>query len=77
MADPNCGSLPALSTNAPYLISVWNEVLLAPPPVTAIWATFSGSGKAVAPRRRGHPKEDGVKVDVVADGGRTWIRVNT
>lgn len=50
---------------------------MAPPPVTAIWAAFSESGKAVAQRRRGHPKEDGVKVDVVADGGRKWIRVNT
>lgn len=29
------------------------------------------------PRRRGQPKEDGVKVDVVADGGKSWIRVNT
>ncbi|KAI0074939.1 hypothetical protein K474DRAFT_1600700 [Panus rudis PR-1116 ss-1] len=75
--DPACADLPALSTNAPYLISVWNEVLLAPQPVVGIWSTFSESGKNVLPRQRGQPKDDSVKVDVVADGGKRWIRVNT
>lgn len=43
----------------------------------AIWSTYSETGKAMHPRKRGLPKEAGVKVDVVADGGRQWIRVNT
>ncbi|KAF8958952.1 hypothetical protein BDZ97DRAFT_1906350 [Flammula alnicola] len=51
--DPQCINLPALSTNAPYLIAVWNEVVC----------------------ERVHPP--GSKVDVVADNGRRWIRVNT
>ncbi|GJE93166.1 hypothetical protein PsYK624_093250 [Phanerochaete sordida] len=77
LANPECARLPALSTNAPYLISVWKEVITAPPPVTAIWSTFSETGKVLHPRKRGLPKEVGVKVDVVADGGRCWVRVNT
>ena len=56
---------------------MWKEVLCAPQPVTAIWDTYSETGKALHPRKRGLPKEAGVKVDVVADGGRRWIRVNT
>ncbi|TCD64895.1 hypothetical protein EIP91_003471 [Steccherinum ochraceum] len=75
-----CASLPPPSTNAPYLIAVWKEVLLAPQPVIGIWSTFFESGVPAAPRKRGgrkERKEDGVKVDVVADGGKSWIRVNT
>lgn len=75
--DPNCASLPPLSTNAPYLISVWNEVIVAPPPVTAIWRTYVDGKEAIARRKRGSQKPPGVKVDVVADNGRRWIRVNT
>ncbi|EMD37000.1 hypothetical protein CERSUDRAFT_95271 [Gelatoporia subvermispora B] len=79
LADPQCAALPPLSTNAPYLVAVWNEVLCAPAPVTAIWQTFPDpaqvQGKAT--RKRGSQKPPGVKVDVVADGGRRWIRVNT
>ncbi|EED82825.1 predicted protein [Postia placenta Mad-698-R] len=41
LADPKSVSLPPLSTNAPYLIAVWHEVLLAPPPITAIWRTYN------------------------------------
>ncbi|KIP04047.1 hypothetical protein PHLGIDRAFT_212975 [Phlebiopsis gigantea 11061_1 CR5-6] len=77
LAKPECARLPALSTNAPYLISVWKEVLCAPEPVTAISNTYSENGRALHPRKRGLPREAGVKVDVVADGGRRWIRVNT
>ncbi|EKM57228.1 uncharacterized protein PHACADRAFT_27911 [Phanerochaete carnosa HHB-10118-sp] len=77
LANIECARLPALSTNAPYLISVWKEAISAPAPVTAIWSTYSESGTALHPRKRGLPKEAGVKVDVVADGGRRWTRVNT
>ncbi|KAI0340433.1 hypothetical protein BDW22DRAFT_1431027 [Trametopsis cervina] len=78
LANPDNTHAPALSTNAPYLIAVWNEVLHAKQPVIGIWNTYSESGSSLHPRRRrGAPKEAGVKVDVVADGGRQWIRVNT
>ncbi|KAJ7165002.1 hypothetical protein C8R46DRAFT_1220146 [Mycena filopes] len=65
--DPKSANLPALSTNAPYLIAVWNEVLCAPPSIVSILKSFSLVG----------PKSIPVKVDVVADSGRQWIRVNT
>ncbi|RPD61700.1 hypothetical protein L226DRAFT_461538 [Lentinus tigrinus ALCF2SS1-7] len=75
--DPNCASAPALSTNAPYLISVWNEVLHAPHPIVTIMRTFLEGEQPAHVPRRGSRKPPGVKVDVVADGGRRWIRVNT
>ncbi|KAI0697354.1 hypothetical protein BC835DRAFT_1270412 [Cytidiella melzeri] len=77
LANPNNAGAPALSTNAPYLIAVWKEVLHAEHPVVAVWDTYSEHGTPLHPRRRNTPKEAGVKVDVVADGGRHWTRVNT
>jgi hypothetical protein len=80
LADPECDSLPPLSTNARYLIAVWNEVLTAPPSVVAISKIFPEEER-IRPRRRPHDKAaskpTGVKVDVVADDGRRWVRVNT
>ncbi|KAL1948499.1 hypothetical protein VTO73DRAFT_12574 [Trametes versicolor] len=75
--DPACASMPALSTNAPYLISVWNEVLYAPPPIVTIGRSFPDAPQPISVARRGSRKSPGVKVDVVADGGKRWIRVNT
>ncbi|KAI0717893.1 hypothetical protein C8T65DRAFT_707031 [Cerioporus squamosus] len=75
--DPECASTPALSTNAPYLISVWNEVLHASPPIVTIMRTFLEGEQPAHVPRRGSRKPPGVKVDVVAEGGRRWIRVNT
>ncbi|KAH9474806.1 hypothetical protein JR316_0013271 [Psilocybe cubensis] len=80
--DPNCVNLPALSTNAPYLIAVWNEVICAAPPIVSVYKTFplqvSSSTLTHAEKvgTRQEPKT-GAKVDVVADNGRQWIRVNT
>ncbi|KAI0356935.1 hypothetical protein OH77DRAFT_1451946 [Trametes cingulata] len=75
--DPRCASMPSLSTNAPYLVSVWHEVLHAPPPIVTIWRTFPEMPQPASIPRRGSRKPPGVKVDVVADGGKRWIRVNT
>ena len=83
MNDRRKEELPPLSTNAPYLVAVWNEVLSAPPPVVGIWSTFSepagrptlGDGPPETFKKK--QKAQDVKVDVVADGGFTWIRVNT
>lgn len=69
--------MPALSTNAPYLISVWNEVLYAPPPIVTIGRSFPDAPRPTNIARRESRKSPGVKVDVVADGGKRWIRVNT
>ena len=83
MNDPRNEGVPPLSTNAPYLVAVWDEVLAAPPPVVGIWSTFSDSGGVSAadngtrePGKKKRKAQD-VKVDVVANGGLLWIRVNT
>ncbi|KAJ7481589.1 hypothetical protein FB451DRAFT_1443950 [Mycena latifolia] len=74
--DPASARLPPLSTNAPYLIAVYNEVLCAPPPVVSVFKAFpppTDSEQKTKAKMSGTP----VKVDVVADGGRRWVRVNT
>ncbi|KAJ8083187.1 hypothetical protein PM082_009056 [Marasmius tenuissimus] len=90
LEDPESIHLPALSTNAPYLIAVWNEVLCAPQPVTCVFKGFSmvpPDPNAPAPNsieakkqraaNANQPKQPEAKVDVVADHRRRWIRVNT
>ncbi|EJU01453.1 hypothetical protein DACRYDRAFT_108003 [Dacryopinax primogenitus] len=63
-------SLSTFSTNAQYFLAVWREVLRAPPSILSI-------GKNVnIPRSNGRDKPS-VKVDIIADDGRQWIRVNT
>ncbi|KAG0704154.1 hypothetical protein DFH29DRAFT_393271 [Suillus ampliporus] len=76
--DPELASLPPLSTNAPYLVAVWQELLQARGAV-AIYRTFYAAAQPQASRKlkSGTPKGHGVKVDVVADNGRRWIRINT
>ncbi|KAF7366638.1 hypothetical protein MSAN_00921700 [Mycena sanguinolenta] len=71
--DPQSAKLPPLSTNAPYLIAVWNEVLCAPPLIVSVLKSFPSPYS----NHPGEPKTIPVKVDVVADSGRRWIRVNT
>ncbi|KAI0317977.1 hypothetical protein OF83DRAFT_1057668 [Amylostereum chailletii] len=80
LAEPHVAELPPPSTNAPYLISVWKEVLSARLPVVAIGKSFREDKQQpkVKVIGNGHnPKSTAVKVDVVADNGRSWIRVNT
>ncbi|KAH9996287.1 hypothetical protein BJV77DRAFT_1059472 [Russula vinacea] len=84
LADPDAALLPPPSTNAPYLIAVWKEVLSSPLPIIAIGKTFyersqvttDGEGKKQA-RTQSSGKSTGVKIDVVGDNGHTWTRVNT
>ncbi|KAF9530536.1 hypothetical protein CPB83DRAFT_850497 [Crepidotus variabilis] len=83
--DPNCVNLPPISTNAPYVISVWNEVLCAPPPLVSVFKTFllnPSDQPQEKPKLKGKEKQKeknppGAKVDIIADNGRRWIRVNT
>ncbi|KAJ3863205.1 hypothetical protein EV359DRAFT_43555 [Lentinula novae-zelandiae] len=72
--NPNSNSLPSLSTNAPYLIAVWNEVLCARAPVICVFKSFPVTAEDVGNNK---PRTQGTKVDVVADCGRQWIRINT
>ncbi|CAA7269905.1 unnamed protein product [Cyclocybe aegerita] len=78
----NCANLPSLSTNAPYIIAVWNEVLCAPAPIASVFKTFqlkpSSTPSDKSLKRTAHQQRPpGAKVDVVGDNGRLWIRVNT
>ncbi|TFK31941.1 hypothetical protein BDQ12DRAFT_639392 [Crucibulum laeve] len=77
--NPESIHLPPLSTNAPYLIAVWKEVLCAAQPIVSVFKMFqfNPSSEPVGPRKRGAPRPPGTKVDVVAVNGRRWIRVNT
>ncbi|KIK51950.1 hypothetical protein GYMLUDRAFT_251626 [Collybiopsis luxurians FD-317 M1] len=83
LEDPACDNLPPLSTNAPYLIAVWNEVLCARAPVICVFKSFSSTSEdsssaneAKRPSAQ-NGRVQGTKVDVVADCGRQWIRLNT
>ncbi|KAJ3767079.1 hypothetical protein FB446DRAFT_352663 [Lentinula raphanica] len=71
--QPDSAHLPPLSTNAPYLIAVWNEVLCAKAPVLCVFKSFSTSSDESGDKQ----SSNGAKIDVVADCGRRWIRVNT
>ncbi|KAL1662790.1 hypothetical protein GGF50DRAFT_58264 [Schizophyllum commune] len=77
--DPKSHYLPPLSTNAPYLLAVWNEVLCASPPLAAIFKSVPiAPRKGKEARGGGDEKKAGAaKIDIVAEGGRRWIRVNT
>ncbi|KAF9450031.1 hypothetical protein P691DRAFT_505554 [Macrolepiota fuliginosa MF-IS2] len=77
--DASSASLPPLSTNAPYLIAVWNELICAKNPVASVFRMFEvvPGARDVTSGKRNGKKASGVKVDVVAENGRSWIRVNT
>ncbi|KAH7911502.1 hypothetical protein BJ138DRAFT_1085530 [Hygrophoropsis aurantiaca] len=69
---------PSLSTNAPYLMAVWNELLSAETPI-ALYRTFFPKNEKPSNTRRtaNGSRYSGAKVDIVARGGQQWIRVNT
>ena len=58
---------------------MWNEVLCAPPPLAAIFKSAPiAPRKGKEARGGGDEKKAGAaKIDIVAEGGRRWIRVNT
>lgn len=62
-------------------MGVWNEVLCAPHPVLSIFKSFSSLPNhahiAQRSRKEQGSKQQTVKIDVVADNGRKWIRINT
>ncbi|KAF9467151.1 hypothetical protein BDZ94DRAFT_1186166 [Collybia nuda] len=77
--DPNSVHLPPLSTNAPYLIAVWNEILCGPSPIESVFKSMplSPADPLAESRQRGGQRPPAAKVDVVANHGKRWIRVNT
>ncbi|KAF9034668.1 hypothetical protein BDZ89DRAFT_1062394 [Hymenopellis radicata] len=115
LQSPTSSTVPPLSTNAPYLIAVWNEVLAAQHNggVKAVFKSFLLDGderigededqdhdsdgeadasskaapntgrRAKGKKSNGKPKgskdqdRKKTKIDVVAEGGTSWIRVNT
>ncbi|KAF5340035.1 hypothetical protein D9611_012428 [Ephemerocybe angulata] len=83
LEDPSSAHRPPLSTNAPYLISVWNELLCAPGAVMSVFKTFLFEPKGdvrmppSAQRKKTGVRPPGAMVDIVGDGGRVWIRINT
>ncbi|TFK75634.1 hypothetical protein BDN72DRAFT_757288 [Pluteus cervinus] len=76
--DPESAHLPPPSTNAPYLIAVWNELVCTSVPVS-IFKSFPllPYEKLAFEKKRTGQKPQGTKVDIVAEDGKKWIRVNT
>lgn len=77
-------SLPTLSTNAPYLLAVWDEII-ASRAVLSVCKTFNLPASTRIKDINGGPKKSssntkqdvGVKVDVISEDGRKWTRINT
>ncbi|KIO11453.1 hypothetical protein M404DRAFT_20135 [Pisolithus tinctorius Marx 270] len=68
---------PSLSTNAPYLIAVWQELVHSHRPIALYRSFFHGNhSQGRIPNRR-KPSNRPVKVDVVSENGARWIRINT
>ncbi|KIO28281.1 hypothetical protein M407DRAFT_22490 [Tulasnella calospora MUT 4182] len=70
-----------VSSNAPYFLSVWNEIQAAASLVSVgqTFPTPKSPPQNNLEKTRHKRKEDTVpvKVDIVSDEGTTWIRVNT
>ncbi|KIY65083.1 hypothetical protein CYLTODRAFT_456631 [Cylindrobasidium torrendii FP15055 ss-10] len=85
LSDPKSSTMPALSTNAPYLIAVWNELVCAPGRVVAVFKSFDAHPRSTrmtkeerkTAKMSNKGKENRTKVDIVAERGLRWIRVNT
>ncbi|KAI6002063.1 hypothetical protein EDD15DRAFT_2158524, partial [Pisolithus albus] len=68
---------PSFSSNAPYLIAVWQELVHSHRPIALYRTFFHGNcGQGYTPHRRKLSNRP-VKVDVVSENGAWWIRVNT
>ncbi|KAF8204190.1 hypothetical protein K438DRAFT_1428468, partial [Mycena galopus ATCC 62051] len=66
-------------THAPYLVSVYDEILAAPPPIVSVFKFLQLNPSEGTDRRsqKGARRPPSTKVDVVAENGRRWIRINT
>ncbi|KAJ6505927.1 hypothetical protein DFH09DRAFT_943585 [Mycena vulgaris] len=69
---------PPISTHAPYLLAVYNEILCAPPSLVSVFKFLQlNPSDGLDRRERKGRRPPSTKVDVVADNGRRWIRINT
>ncbi|PVF98664.1 hypothetical protein CPB86DRAFT_758006 [Serendipita vermifera] len=65
-----------LSTNSPYYLSLWDEILTARRPILALWKTFDAENSGDLANSK-HSMSTKVKVDIIANNGHDWVRVNT
>ncbi len=79
LEDPKSANLPPLSDECAVPDSGVERSNCAPARVVSVFKSFSSTlpSSTPAPRKAGGQKPSGTKVDVVADHGRRWIRVNT
>ncbi|KAJ7605050.1 hypothetical protein DFH06DRAFT_271747 [Mycena polygramma] len=78
LSDPASEHEQPISTHAPYLVEVYNEILLAAPPIVSVFKFLQLTPSDGPDRReRKGRRPPSTKVDVVADNGRRWIRINT
>ncbi|KAF8314344.1 uncharacterized protein EI90DRAFT_3090722, partial [Cantharellus anzutake] len=77
-SDEGWESRPPLSTNAPYLIAVWDE-LIASRGVTAVGKIFKlpkkADGTSLVRGKIPGVSNESIKVDVVSEFGKKWTRV--
>ncbi|KAJ7762290.1 hypothetical protein DFH07DRAFT_813786 [Mycena maculata] len=78
LSDPASEHEQPISTHAPYLLAVYNEILCAPPSIVSVFkfVQLNPSNGADRRERKGR-RPPSTKIDVVADNGRRWIRINT
>ncbi|CAK5280458.1 unnamed protein product [Mycena citricolor] len=80
LSDPKSAQEQPVSTHAPYLVAVFTELLCAPAPVIALFKYMhlvDSSHKRANLKEKKHHRMPSAKVDVVAENGRQWIRINT
>ncbi|KAJ7508446.1 hypothetical protein B0H11DRAFT_2304424 [Mycena galericulata] len=78
LSDPASEHEQPISTHAPYLLAVYHEILCAPPSIVSVFKFLQLNPSDGADRReRKGRRPPSTKVDVVADNGRRWIRINT
>ncbi|KAJ7686846.1 hypothetical protein B0H17DRAFT_1160548 [Mycena rosella] len=78
LSDPASEHEPPISTHAPYLLAVYNEILCAPPSLVSVFKFLQlNPADNLDRRERKGRRPPSTKVDVVADNGRRWIRINT
>ncbi|KAJ7757623.1 hypothetical protein B0H16DRAFT_1662455 [Mycena metata] len=78
LSDPASEHEQPISTHAPYLVAVYQELLEHTSSVVSVFKFLQLNPSDGADRReRKGRRPPSTKVDVVADNGRRWIRINT
>ncbi|KAJ7148024.1 hypothetical protein C8R46DRAFT_540646 [Mycena filopes] len=78
LSDPASEHEQPISTHAPYLVAVYLELVEHAASVVSVFKFLQLNPSLGADRReRKGQRPPSTKVDVVADNGRRWIRINT